>query len=135
MKVINKIFLALIFFFSLQVNAEQFKVTCSGGDYYTTDGQYDFYANTTLYFDVDIENKYMEWTRIDDLDDDTVVYRSTVYTISDVKDGIVYSYKDVSDGRILLALDIMNEKLIYTFDFTTEARIFGNCVKRSSNAI
>ena len=82
----KKLFLliGLVFFFlgiATNANSELLKITCTGGDYYDEKGNFDFHANTKLYFDLNLENEYMVWTRLDDLDSNISKQHHSFYIV------------------------------------------------------
>ena len=128
MKVINKIFLVLIFFFSFQVSAESIRVLC---DNYTFEDKstnvIEKYPkdHRKQFFDINLEKKIFKLysgTEGDDFDD------YTDYKITEVSEDYIIAEINYSDrtetikfhrnwGRLILHEDNKNKAdRIFTFD-------------------
>ena len=126
---------------STNANSELLKITCTGGDYYDEKGNFDFHANTKLYFDINLENEYMVWTRLDDLDSNISKQRHSFYIVEKYENNIFYAHNKIlapieealelkEDMHVtFLQLNLVEQTLEYSFNDSKETRIFGNCVK------
>ena len=126
---------------SSTANSELLKITCTGGDYYDEKGNFDFHANTKLYFDINLENEYMVWTRLDDLDSNTSKQHHGFYIIEKYENNIIHAHNKIlnaiekalntkEDMTVsLLELNLEEETLTYSFNNSKEKSVFSNCIK------
>ena len=140
---IMRLIFFLVFFLGIATNAnsELLKITCTGGDYYDEKGNFDFHANTKLYFDLNLENEYMVWTRLDDLDSNISKQHHSFYIVEKYENNIFHAHNKIltpieealelkEDMHVtFLQLNLVKQTLEYSFNDSKETRIFGNCVK------
>ena len=108
---------------------------------YVEKGNFDFHANTKLYFDLNLENEYMVWTRLDDLDSNTSKQHHSFYIVEKYENNIFHAHNKIltpieealelkEDMHVtFLQLNLVKQTLEYSFNDSKETRIFGNCVK------